>query len=216
MGKPPPTGCSPAQHPANCILTGPLGLQEESWAGPPLLLCSSLKLVPTAVPSCLKLRGLSYCQPKKKLGNQHWTGLIWTLTAAGKNREELLGKEQSLKFSLGSLNSSWPSGLLSPPPPPMRKQPWLSNMLIIRAYRAKREGKVSAKRKVKRAVDRMAKAAASWSSSTKTERKDECSGCGSGGSSLRASALPDIPTGCWKHCFPNPITYAKGNVEESH
>ena len=28
------------------------------------------------------------------------------------------------------------------------EQPWLSNMLIIRAYQAKREGKVSAKRKV--------------------------------------------------------------------
>lgn len=97
----------------------------------------------------LKIKRAELLQLKKKLENQYQTGLIWTLTAAGKDREELLGKEQSFKFSLGSLNSPWPSGLFSSPPPPMRKQSWLSNMLIIRAYWAKRKGKVSAKRKVK-------------------------------------------------------------------
>lgn len=65
----------------------------------------------------------------------------------GGPREELPGKEQCVKFSLGSLNSPWPSGLLAPTIS-HKEQPWLSNMLIIRAYQARREGKVSAKRKV--------------------------------------------------------------------
>lgn len=68
---------------------------------------------------------------------------------AGKAQERAAGEGQCCKFFPGALNFPWPSGLLFPPPPPIRKQPWLSNMLIIRACWAKEEEMVSAKRKVR-------------------------------------------------------------------
>lgn len=118
-------------HPADCIHTDLLIVSRQGQLCYPGHISSWYPLQPVAH-ICLKLRGLSWAVQERTRkpvspGNYQLLGRIQG--RAGR-------QEQCLKFSLGSLNSPRPSGLLSPPLPLIRKQPWLSSMLIIRYYQA--------------------------------------------------------------------------------
>lgn len=110
--------------PADSVLTQLLKVSSQSPGQWLLYSSAHLRLVPS--PTCCTIY-LKKSEPGSS--GKSWKSNIKPMSSGnshnswGGPREELPGKEQCLKFSSGSLNSPWPSGLLSPPPSPMQNSP---------------------------------------------------------------------------------------------